>query len=212
MSKKNGRWTKDEILKQVEKERRIAVRLRLNELRGLIRDAQRARREAVQKIALDCRAKRLALRESCGARRVEAREQLTPEIERRKKQTAQERAEDRLLAAFEAAAQRKRKPRSTARERRAESDDVVRGDIDPVMVPVFNRVKHLIKDIPGRQTRTEAFLDWAHDNPGDVYDIQEDYAAKVLAKLEAEQHALEKAHKSPRRIRPGLVPLEQVPF
>jgi hypothetical protein len=37
---------------------------------------------------------------------------------------------------------------------------------------VWEHVKAKIKGGP-RRSRTEAFLEWAHDHPGDVYAIQE---------------------------------------
>jgi hypothetical protein len=54
------------------------------------------------------------------------------------------------------------------------------------MVPVFNAVR---KHIKGglRKSRTEAFLQWAEENPGEVYDLMQHDADKYLAQLLAEE-------------------------
>jgi len=72
--------------------------------------------------------------------------------------------------------------RKAARERESESDDEVRRDIPPELVGVFNKVRHHIKG-NDRKSRSEAFLEWAEENPGEIYAMQEQEAAREIKRL-----------------------------
>ncbi|HLO20161.1 MAG TPA: hypothetical protein VK192_06675, partial [Sphingomicrobium sp.] len=74
----------------------------------------------------------------------------------------------------------------TAAERRQESDDEVRSNLSEDMVPVFDKVARYIKPGP-RRTRTEAFLEWAEENPDAVLEAQQLAADKYLNELLAEE-------------------------
>jgi len=72
--------------------------------------------------------------------------------------------------------------RSSARERAQESDDAVRHNLPAELVPVFDAVKSRIKPGP-RRSRTEAFLEWAEENPDEIVSIQQVQADQDLATL-----------------------------
>lgn len=74
--------------------------------------------------------------------------------------------EYRLIRRAELA--RARGARSSASERRAESDDAVRANLPPELHPTFERVKQTIKPAP-RMSRTETFLQWVHEHPAEVF-------------------------------------------
>jgi hypothetical protein len=96
---------------------------------------------------------------------------------------------------------RSRRSTTTAAERRAESDDEVRNDIDPELAPVWEKVKHRIKATP-HMTRTEAFADWAHKHPADVDQIiyaDHEAAIEELIRAEARQRRELSASPSKRR-------------
>jgi hypothetical protein len=95
--------------------------------------------------------------------------------------------------------------RSTRGERRAESDDEVRGNLPPEMIGVFEKVRRHIKG-SARKTRTEAFLEWAEENPGEVWAMQSAEAERDLHRMIAEHERLAKAHASPRRLAASDVP------
>lgn len=62
------------------------------------------------------------------------------------------------------------KPKLSASERRAQSDEEVERDIeaeDPSLVPVWHRVKKQIRATP-RRSRSEAFFEWVHDSQAQV--------------------------------------------
>jgi hypothetical protein len=117
-----------------------------------------------------------------------------------------ERRYRRELAEIEARTRKKKaaeRKRTTAKERRAETDDEVRANIAAELVPVFDRVRRTIKATP-RMTRTEAFLLWAERNPDQVLQAQGDVAELEARRLIAEQEKAEReihaeARKAARR-------------
>ncbi|KKN11797.1 hypothetical protein LCGC14_1022810 [marine sediment metagenome] len=92
-----------------------------------------------------------------------------------------------------------------ARERKSESDDLVRQNLTTMrhLLPVFEKVKRRIK-ADKRRTRTEVFLDYVHDNPEDVL------AAQAHATSDEELAKAERAYWEQQR---GMVVEEdEVPF
>jgi len=96
---------------------------------------------------------------------------------------------------------RRTAPRMTAAERRAESDDEVRNNIDPELMPVWEKVKNKIKATE-RMTRTEAFAHWAHDNTAEVRHIIDAAAEASIADLlrEEKRIARELRDSKPKRL------------
>jgi hypothetical protein len=86
--------------------------------------------------------------------------------------------------------------RATKAERRAESDDEVRGNIPAEFVSLFERVKGRVKGSP-RMTRTEAFLHYAHEHPDEVLVSLEDRTDQLVRELEERERA---AARSARRL------------
>jgi hypothetical protein len=56
-----------------------------------------------------------------------------------------------------------------------------------------------------RRTRTEAFLEWVEENPGEVYAMQSEQADRDLARLVAEHERAERLSRRKAR-------LSEVPF
>lgn len=173
---------KKKLRREIERARRAKVKARLLELKEAIKKAREERYEAVRAVQLDCRVKREELRQSCGLRRIRAREGGAQEVLRRRGELEEERRYEQQIRN----ADRPRRLRSTTRERGQESDDAVRSNLAPDMVPVFDAVRKHIKGSP-RKSRTEAFLQWAEENPGEVYDLMQRDADRYLAGLLAEQ-------------------------
>jgi len=73
----------------------------------------------------------------------------------------------------------------------SESDDAVRRNVPPELIPIFNRIKGRIK---GKRTRdrTEAFLEWVEEHPEDVVAMQAGAAESEIKRLvsahEADEH------------------------
>lgn len=84
--------------------------------------------------------------------------------------------------------QRNTRTRSTARERGQEDDDAVRSNLPPELRPVFDKVSRRIR-ATGKKSRTEAFLDWAEENPEEILAVQQakaDHELKQLLKQQRE--------------------------
>jgi len=105
--------------------------------------------------------------------------------------------------------------RTTARERSQEDDDAVRANLPPELVPVFDKVSRKIKGTPKR-TRTEAFLDWAEENPDEIIAVQQAVADKALRELLKQQRELGRTVRSTTRYKRSPEELEEllaaVPF
>jgi len=175
---------KKRLMREIEHERRAKVVQRLTELGVLLKAAREARREAIDRIRFQCRKAREKLRNVCGARRERARREGTEVVNARAREMHEERHFDKLQRS--AGKRSTTKPigrvRNAARERESESDDAVRRDIPPELVSVFNRVRRSIKGSDHR-TRSEAFLEWAEENPGEIYAMQEQEAAREIKRL-----------------------------
>jgi len=83
-------------------------------------------------------------------------------------------------------------PRTSKAERQSESDDEVRRNIGPDLIPVFNKVKGAVRGSP-RITRTEAFLEWVEEHPEEVYSAQQHKADLELARLIAQEREYRRA-------------------
>jgi hypothetical protein len=150
------------------KERRRAELARLKVEAAELRQAARNR----------CQSRRETIRSAGG--RVVARRAATLREERELQAQLKRLARDASLKAA--------KHRASAKERRAESDDYVRGNLPPELLGVFERVKGKIQG-SARRTRTEAFLEWVEEHPEDVIRHQEHAADREVAELVREHHA-----------------------
>jgi hypothetical protein len=199
-----SRFNKGEIQREIERDRRARVKSRLAELVKLIREAQAARRDAIKGVRVQCRVAREKLRTTCHARAERARVEGAAEIAERRKALKGERHAENMIRDADRRGMKRTGPRSTSKERRQESDDEVRANLDDEMVAVFDAVKRHIKAGP-RRTRTEAFLEWVHDNPDEVWAIRNVQTDRDVKRLIAEQRELERLSRK-RRLAASEVP------
>ncbi|HEY2405577.1 MAG TPA: hypothetical protein VGI10_06230 [Polyangiaceae bacterium] len=141
-------------------------------------------RQAVERSELTTahRAERVAGKTACESGKTNAKLEGL-ELERGAKRTLKE---ERIYQRRIREAGKAPKQRSTARERAAEDDDAVRRNLPPELLPVFEIVKKKIKGSP-RRTRTEAFLEWAEENPEEILAVHEVAAEQYLRGLMKEQ-------------------------
>jgi hypothetical protein len=226
------------LTKEIDRDLRRQVREKLAALRVQLRSARMQRKEAIKNAKERCRTERLAARERARALRIrglaELREAARLErqaardactlgkvearkndgVERRRAELAAEAKYQADMRSLERSnrVRRREHPHATYIERRAESDDEVRSNISPDLVPLFERVRRGIKATP-RMTRTEAFLHYAEENPGEVLDVIEDKTDALIRDLER-QHR--EASRVPRAVRRRSVDLssqsEAAPF
>jgi len=158
-------------------------------------------RQAVELAKVRTRAAKRAARERCKRVKVEHRVAGVQacELGKAKASTTGARATAKARARLDAAREDQRlirarsapqKKRSTATERRRESDDEVRGNLPRDLVPVFDAVRSQIKGGP-RRTRTEAFLEWAEESPDAVELMRAEAAERDVERWIAEYQRAE---------------------
>ena len=195
------------LLKALHRDQRRAFLARLKKLREEEAAAKLERREALARARARCvtlaeeanaaakeayrhalelaKAAKLATRnvarDQCAIGKQHARDEGAHRIAAAKRERDEERRFAAELVRLERGAKESEKERKSARrgERRAESDDEVRSNLEPELVPLFERVKKTIRG-SDRMTRTEAFRQYAEENPGEVYAAQEAEAEKAL--------------------------------
>lgn len=178
---------KRQLRREIEKARRVEYAGRLVELRARIAGARLAKKQAIRQVQADCARARVDARLSCQERAARARETGSIEVAERTAALKGERV-------YEGQIRRGDKPRalrSTATERRQESDDEVRSNLKPEMVPVFNAVRRHIKGNT-RKSRTEAFLEWCEENPEEMFALLTHETDRELSRLIAEHTRTER--------------------
>ncbi|HEY5261492.1 MAG TPA: hypothetical protein VIJ33_05225 [Solirubrobacteraceae bacterium] len=205
-----GRRQRRELLQQIAREQRKQQRQHLVDLRAQIRQARAERHAALEQAKARCRAERLAarervhalrervlqeLRQAVAAERASARETcsvrlsaargISDRIARVRAELEADRSFQRELRRIERAnAQRTRQAhRATAAQHRSESDDVVRSNLPPELVPLWERVKRSIRG-SDRMSRTESFLHFVEENPGVYLEAIEDRTEDLVRELE----------------------------
>ena len=231
-----------ELMRDIAREHKKKDRAKLGDLRSAIRLVKDRRRQAMISVVQGCRVGRARARELAKARIARIREEaraLVRQIraeehtkargrckarkERVNRATLSSREKRKQLLAAEKrlqheieriegwAKRRQRRHEKTALERRQESDDDVRHNIPDDLAALFDRVKRSIKT-SAYQSRTEAFLHYAEEHPGEVVDAQEELSQREIARLIREEASLRHAMRSPRRYRPSPAELAAVPF
>lgn len=216
----------------------------LAQLRRALERAQKRQRLAMDKVIARCKRNRQKVRERVKAYRAAERERINQEVAEmraaarrhcdlrkeavraaggslRSRKRGELEAERQLQRELEQtkrhAERRKAKFQRTAREVQSESDDHVRANIDPELLPVFERVKRSIRGGPNK-SRTEAFLEYIESNPEDVIALQQQAADVEVKRLLAEQAKAEReaAKRRKRSYKPTKAELaeylEDVPF
>lgn len=187
---------KKQLRREIQKANVERFKARLAELRGLIAAARVKKTEAIKQVRYECACNRVKAREACALRALQAREQGSTEVAKLRGKLKEEAAFEKKIRGYE----KPRPLRSTSSERRQESDDEVRTNLPANMVPVFDSVRRHIRGGP-RMTRTEAFFQWAEENPSEVFELLQHDADRYLAQLLAEQEQLQRQIK-----RGGAVP------
>lgn len=187
--------------------RMVAVRDMCREKRAKLKAAIKQWRAELLELI---RGERARVRAECGLSRAEARAAGDAEILDAVQAYAAERGHQASL---------KREPgkpsRVVVKERLSESDDEVRGNIDPELAPVWEVMRRRIKAGP-RSSRTEVFLQWVHDHAGEARSIiaehHEAESEREYRAMLAQEKKLSKAIKSGRRVRVRAEDLEAIPF
>lgn len=195
-------------LRDEEKRAKEKAREDLKLARALCKENAINAREVADRAYADARAKALEARrarkraasEGCSLSKAYIRrcaEEKAARARAEREEAIRFRAE---LARIEAANRSKgRALRTSSKLKRSESDDEVEGNIPDRLVPLWKRVKRSMR-ATDRMSRTEAFLHYAEENPGEATDAQEAAAEKSFKRELSERYAEE------RRERAAAVP------
>lgn len=159
--------------------------------RSKVRDGFRAELATALERLRAARARRLGLvRERAELLRGSAKRRFDALRTKRLHELRQEIAEQRLVT--DRARDKVRSLRLVSSvERRQESDDEVRSNIEPEYRPIFERVRKMIRGGP-RRTRTEAFLEWLGEHPDEVLAMQAARADSDVEELVRARHDAER--------------------
>ena len=225
MSVAEERRFKARNLRELHRQQKAAARAKVRELRDALRHAREHRRVVIRALPGKLRAHRLMAREQHQALKhrliMNMRIELAERRQRARAVLEQERAQaraagDRVTAArmkleaerrFQADMRRiEADNRNAKRQERAirrghhhalsQSDDTVRGNIPPDLVPLWDRVKGRIKG-SDRKSRTEAFLQYAEEHPGEVFAVIDTRTDAVIAELERDHRRASVAARRP---------------
>jgi len=192
---------------------KTAQRTRGKEIRGLARATLNKIRERTRTLRAALRtaseaARYLARYAVHGGRVIVSREQaqalraLASEHEHitheaaQAKEAARERASLRRAEGWREADARAARRKVTSGERRAESDDEIRGNIPRELLPAFEKYRRVPREAAQwkatpRATRTDAFLQWAHENSAQVERAYNEQEAQGYGEQSAEDYAAE---------------------
>lgn len=156
------------------------ARLQCREARETLRDRQKLERESVtHRHQLE----RVEERTACATGKSRAK---AKGLEREASARGEYSEARTLVRQVRNADKRNVTQRSTKRERSQEDDDRVRSNLPAELVPVFDKVAKRIKG-SAKRTRTEAFLEWAEENPDEILAVQQAEADAALRALLKEQ-------------------------
>jgi len=137
--------------------------------KGQIVRARSERRDELSAARSACESERKRVAAACGSERERIRGDAHARIDQIEAELRRQR--EQLQTIYEMERLDRGRVRSTPRERKQQSDDDVTRNLEPDLVPVWNAVKRTIKARPGMD-RTEAFMQWVHDSPDAVAEIQ----------------------------------------
>jgi hypothetical protein len=175
-------------------ERRHRLSAARQTCRGALVALRERQREERHQLTLTHRAQREQGRATCNSGKQQARDEgLALE-----QQAASEYRDERIFQRQMRRATKPRVERSTVRERKQEDDDAVRNNLPAELIPVFDKHRRSIKGSP-RRSRTEAFLEWAAENPDEVLLVQEAEADKALHELLKQERDMGRSMRNARR-------------
>lgn len=186
-----------------------SARSRCREERKRVRArAEQRRQRALAELRAATAQERAAAHFTCKTAKANAKTEHAGNVERARATLLAERAYQADLRRIEAANRAKKPGLARAVVRRAESDDEVRQNLEPDMLALFEKVRRQIKG-GQRQSRTEAFLAYAHDHPRELLGALDELAEQRIKELErAHRHA----HRFARKKRYSAAELAEVPF
>jgi hypothetical protein len=153
----------------------------------VIREARERYRAAVERARETRNAARAAARRECELRKEHATKRAADKIALTRAKRAEEKRYQAEMRSLETYKRKQAKAAGrSAKEKRQESDDEVRRNLPPQLLPLFERVKGKIKG-SARQTRTEAFEQYAQEHRAEVIEATDAHAEREFHRLQREE-------------------------
>jgi hypothetical protein len=193
--------------RETEREAKRRRRADLELARAMCRENAAAAKEAADAVYKRAHAALLAKRKAtkadartgCQGSKAQIRAQADRQIRESKRLRAEEKAFRAELERIERGNRQRTRPRSSSSERRSESADEVRQNIPAHLQPLWKRVGKSIKATE-RKSRTEAFMQYAEENPSEAIQAQESDADRQFRReLEEHERAERRARGGSRR-------------
>jgi hypothetical protein len=181
-------------IKSARVERRHMVHVARVSCRTALVSLRERQAEERKRLQLEHQAERVLGREVCVTGKVNAKRKGL-ELEQGAKRTLKE---ERIYQRQIRNAGKAQPKRSTARERAQEDDDAVRSNLPAELVPVFDKHRKSVKG-SAKRSRTEAFLEWAEENPDEILAVQQAEADRGLRELIKQQRELGRSVRNARR-------------
>jgi hypothetical protein len=166
----------------------------------LVRRAIARRKRLLEELRETTRQEREAAKGRCVAGKARAKESALSIVQQASHALQHERVYQADLKRIESNNRAKKRGilRASKTERRSESDGEVLGNIPPELAPLWEKVKRRIKDGP-RRSRTEAFLQYAQENPHEAIEAQEGGIDDTIRELERRQNEATRIVRMPLR-------------
>ena len=185
MSPAQGKRWKRGVFKDLEREERKRAREREKALLQEIRLLREERDEGLVASRAGCALRRADLRDRCRGEQDDLRQEVRQLVAAAMNEIARTRGERASLRRIEGSAKaraRAGRPTVTRAEQRSESDDAVRSNLEPELHALWERVKRSIRG-SDRTSRTEAFLQYVHDNPKEALAAIEDKTDALIEEM-----------------------------
>lgn len=182
-------------------QRKLVAKRRVERRKRLLRELREVTRQ-----------EKAAAKERCDLGKRRAHDSVQSDVTKRQHALLQERAYQADLKRIEANNRNQQRTirRASKSERREENEGEVAGNIPPELVPLWEKVKRSIKG-SSRQSRTEAFMQYAHENPREVVEAQEGDIDAAICELEHRQNEGRRFCKR-KRFTPAELASSAVPF
>lgn len=221
-----------ELWRSIRQDEKQKAKAKVLSLSGQLREARARRKRALADAKAICRAERVAASERAKAIRAEAKiaaqaERLNArsscaanlgqaqatkaDIEKARGELQGEKKFQADMRRIESGNRKRQAPKASKRELASESDDEVRQNIPADLIPLFERVRRSIKG-SARMSRTEAFLHYAEEHPGEVLEVLEDKTDALIRELEERQRSGEEddpGDEMPKSVKAKLATIER---
>ena len=177
-------FDKAQLLRDIAADQRKKAKAKIARHKREILAARTSRKPRLTAAQVQCVLERERARAQCAARKGAVRTSVRTDIATAREILARDAADAREMRAATRFGRIWAQPKPR-RALHSESDDAVRANIDPDLIPFFNRVRSSVHGTPYK-SRTEAFLQLVQESPGDVAESLAEHGEEASEAMIAE--------------------------